>query len=133
MPDHEETPVTDTKPDPQPTNYHPSVEDFRRDLVKGHVGWEKTCQTYFEPVMGARRTGRTPTEAERDAYAGSLMAASYSYTLAAVLKLAEQEFGAEVAHTLACEAEELLNNGDAEPGWNADVWPLTDDAPKETS
>jgi hypothetical protein len=56
-----------------------------------------------------------------NAYTGLMMAAGYSYTLAAVLERAER-LDPEVARKLAALADSLLENG-GEPEICADVWP----------
>jgi hypothetical protein len=110
--------------DDQGTSYHASVDDFRRCLAKAYLQWGQDREKYGKLVYPSRREdGGKPTDAERDAYAASMMAASYAYTLAAVIKLAGQDFGQEVALALANEADNLLMNGDDDPGWNADVIP----------
>jgi hypothetical protein len=56
------------------------------------------------------------------------MAYGYSYALAAILGVAEREFGPEVARRLAAGADQILTNGDFDD-LNADVMP----GPKEGS
>lgn len=51
---------------------------------------------------------------------GDVMAGSYAYTLAAILKAAEMEAGLGVAERLGDLASEILENGDFD-NWNADV------------
>ena len=121
--------MPDTNTEPQPTMYHASVEDFRRQLVQSSATWEATMRPHWDAVMHARQTGESADsvpESVRDAAAAAMMASSYSYTLAAVIKMAEQEFGAEVAHALANTADDILTNGD-DSCWNADVMPEASD------
>lgn len=91
--------MTDTTTEPA-TNYHATVDDLRRSLVASSVAWDGM-------------SGDHPA---------AVMATVYSYTLAAVLKVAQREFGEEAARTLAFEADELLTNGDSDD-LNADVMP----------
>lgn len=98
------------------TNYHESIDHLRRDLMKGNAHWEKVAKDY-----GSTPDDQVRSPAEVAAFAGSLMAASYSYTLAAILGYA-RKYGEHVAHDLAFEADEILTNGDFED-MNADVKP----------
>jgi hypothetical protein len=102
------------------TAYHETVTDLRRTLVKAAEEWHKTNEHYFG-LMHAQPPSETPAEI-RDAYAGSLMAAGYAYTLAAILGVAERKFGPEVAKRLAFDTDEILTNGDFDD-LNADVMP----------
>jgi hypothetical protein len=95
------------------TIYSGSVTDFRRDLVHESGRQHDVSHSYREWKPG------TP---QGDAWAGALMAANYSYALAAVLAVAEREFGHEVAARLACKADDILTNGDG-AALNADVTP----------
>jgi hypothetical protein len=108
----------------QGTMYHASIMDLRSELVKSYSAFGADAEKYSKIVFAHRREGgRKPTDAERDAYGASLMASGYAYTLAAIIKLAEQDFGPEVAHALANEADNILTNGDGREEWNADVMP----------
>lgn len=100
----------------RPTNYHQSVDDFRRDLMKGVSHWS---QVAAERSDNAARAGEGTGEAV--AYMASLMAGSYAYTLAAVIGYASK-YGEDVAHDLAFVADEILTNGDFD-GLNRDVMP----------
>jgi hypothetical protein len=120
-------PQTSTPVEPQGTGYHASVEDFRRTLVKAHLTWAHVADRY-NGAIARHAAGNKGSRAEQDAWGASVMAYNYAYTLAAVIKLAEREFGPEVAHALAREADEILTNGDDEPGRNADVWPAAEDS-----
>lgn len=102
------------------TNYHETVTDFRRELAAAAESWNRGSEHYFK-LVHAQPPAETPAEI-RDAYAGTLMAYGYSYTLAAVLGVAEREFGLKVAERLAFEADEILTNGDF-GDLNADVMP----------
>lgn len=114
--------MTETTED-RGTLYHASVEDYRRCLASAYVRWHKDREKYQKLVYAGRDDGRKPTDAERDAYAASLMASGYSYTLAAIIKLAEERFGPDAALVLANKADDLLMNGDDGREWNADVMP----------
>lgn len=105
------------------TNYHTTVDDFRRTLVSSSAAWEKMSTEHNDRIMRARTEGGPEVPGVvSDAYMASLMAMSYSYTLAAVLKVAERELGVEAARMLAFEADEILTNGDFD-NLNADVVP----------
>jgi|SRR5690606_26323887 len=95
------------------TNYHKSIDDLRRDLMKGSAHWNKVADEYAPNGDGERTT------AVISAYTASLMAGSYAYTLAAILGYA-RKYGEHVAHELAFEADEILTNGDFED-MNKDV------------
>lgn len=115
-----------TTEDDKATLYHASVKDFRAALVKAAAMYNATSKEYQPQVFGAaakaRETGETVKVpvAVGDAYRGSLMAYSYAYTLAAVIRYAGQHFGDEVAHGLACVADDLLTNGD-DDNLNGDI------------
>jgi hypothetical protein len=116
-----------TQPAPtKPTPYHDSVLDFRRLLVEAAADWHRTVDRHRTAAYAEHGTA-----ADKDAYAGSLMAASYSYTLAAVLGHAGEAFGPDVAHELGCVADELLMNGDF-GDFNADVMPAEPASPQVT-
>ncbi|MEU6709920.1 hypothetical protein ABZ897_00460 [Nonomuraea sp. NPDC046802] len=102
---YEQTPVLDGTA----TNYHKSIDDLRRDLMKGNAHWEKVAERY----------SGISDKAEAAAFAAASMAGSYSYTLAAIIGYA-RKYGEHVAHDLAFEADEILTNGDFE-AMNADV------------
>ena len=93
------------------TNYHESVDDLRRDLMKGVAFWEKVTDEYKDPA----------DKVQARLLSAALMAGGYGYTLAAVLGYA-RKYGEHVAHDLASEADEILTNGDFED-MNADVKP----------
>lgn len=96
------------------TLYHESVTDLRRTLVVAAEKWRGVSET--------RRPQRTESSLHLDAYGAALMAYGYGYTLAAVLKVAEEKFGPEVAQALAAVADDLLMNGDSD-NLNDDVMP----------
>lgn len=117
------------------TAYHESVTDFRRELVKSAVMWEKLHAPYWDATHAfhvaklAAAAGSEPVRPDQalfDAASAGMMASSYAYTLAAVIAVAQKNFGEEVAAALACVADDLLINGDDDPGWNADVMPPED-------
>jgi hypothetical protein len=120
--------ITEGEPDPTAgssdtsTWYHASLTDFRRQLVTAAEHWGKQKEEYFRQVH-AQPAAETP-RVTLDAYAGTMMAGSYAYTLAAVLGLAEREFGPQIARRLASAADDILENGDDED-MNADVRPGT--------
>lgn len=87
------------------------VTQVRRDLMKAANNWESTRKRAKEMDYG---------DAVGIAEGAAAMATAYAYTLAAVLGIAEKEYGAETAHRLASEAEEILINGDFDDH-NADV------------
>lgn len=119
--------VANIKDDGQPAScYHETVTDLRRTLVRSAEGWNTTSSRYFDLMHTAEGRVMATSPAEvRDAYAGSLMAYGYSYALAAVLGVAEREFGPRVAKRLAFDADEILTNGDFD-NLNADVTPADD-------
>lgn len=108
------------------TIYSGSVTDFRRELVASAEMFEKMHRPYSAQsfaALQAQCTGRPRPEvpaAVRDADLSGLMARTYAYTLAAVLAVAEREFGHEVAARLACKADDIITNGDGD-ALNADV------------
>lgn len=96
------------------TPYHASVTDFRRKLVEASDKWWETSERHFPQ--------RAEGGAHLDAYAAAMMAGGYAYTLAAILRVASDRYGPDVAHTLACIADDLLMNGEGKP-FNDDVKP----------
>lgn len=103
------------------TGYHASVKDLRTEILKSAAVFEQMSREHLEPIMRAGELARATGDethrasvpsAVRDAHQASLMAYGYGYTLAAVLRLAEQKFGKAVAHRLACAADNILMNGD---------------------
>jgi hypothetical protein len=108
------------------TTYHESVKDFRRGLAESAVmfhGFKDKHSGAFTAAAKARREGQIDAHgAASDAYTASLMAGHYAYTLAAILGIAEREFGEQVADRLANAADNILTNGD-DRECNADVMP----------
>lgn len=96
-----------------------TTAEFRRGLVAAATHHHKVADEY-RAVWDMPR-GERPRDAI-DAHAGSLMAGSYAYTLAAILGYAERELGAETARRLADLADCILTNGD-DDNLNADVKP----------
>lgn len=92
---------------------HEIVTEFRRSLIQEHLHWGEVRTRY----PGPHGPGTTA-----DAHAGSLMAASYSYTLAAILAWTERHFGPGYAAALTGVAQMILNDGDPDD-LNADVMP----------
>ena len=111
--------TTTTGPRHMATAYHETLAEFRGELVSTAADFERMKDHHGEAVHKAREVEGVPA-AVRDAYMAGLMAAHYGYTLAAILGVAEREFGAEVAERLAFVADEILTNGD-ERDRNADV------------
>lgn len=114
------------------TAYHESVTEFRRELVKSSLMWDKLHSPYWDAAHAffvekrAAAVGNEPARPDQaifDASSAGMMASSYAYTLAAVIAVAQKNFGDEVAQALASVADDLLINGDDYPGWNADVTP----------
>lgn len=115
--------ITEGEPDPSAgsadtsTWNHHSVTEFRQQLVRAAEAWNKQKEEYFRQVH--QPAAETP-RAVLDAYAGTMMAGSYAYTLAAILGQAEREFGPQIARRLASAADEILTDGDFDD-MNADV------------
>lgn len=121
--------MTDQTTDDKATLYHASVKDFRATLVKASAMYERMSTEYQKPLMEAAEKAREAGDPSlrdevpdvvRDAHMGALGAYSYSYVLAAILKDAENEFGKDVAHRLACRADDMLANGD-DDNLNGDI------------
>lgn len=89
----------------------------RRDLVKAAARWNKISEDCYE--VADHKDGGPGIRATADA---AMMASSYAYVLAAVLKIAEQELNPGAAELLAENAAMLLENGDCDQ-LNADVTP----------
>lgn len=87
------------------TAYHHSVTDLRRELVRSAQGYRKASAEYFTAMHDRKR--EEVTDAERDAYMGTLMACNYSYVLAAILRVAEEELGPQSARRLATIADDM--------------------------
>lgn len=99
------------------TAYHKTIGEMRHELVASAQDFEQMKDLHHKSAY----TESTPA-AVRDAYMAALMAAHYGYTLAAVIGVAEREFGDETARRLAFVADEILMNGD-DSDRNADVMP----------
>lgn len=82
-----------------------AVTALRRQLLTTSLAWQRR----------ATRDDGAPDP-------GACMAANYSYTLAAALKLVQDHHGIEAAAHLAREVEEILTDGDFDD-INADVTP----------
>ncbi len=129
--------------DPEPgTMYHETITAFRHALVQSALMWDKTSAPYraamFAWLDERRAAGQAglkepvrPPEAVRDADTACMMASSYAYTLAAVIRLAGEKFGREAARVLATAADDILTNGDFD-SLNADVMPDGEPAPGAT-
>lgn len=109
--------------DPKPTLYHDSVDDLRRELIESHLHHVALTEKYFAATI---RPDVPPTrEAITDARNASAAAYNLAYTLAAVLGFAGWRFGPDVAHELACVADNVMTNGDdGDTPHNADVMPV---------
>lgn len=109
--------------EPKPTLYHDSVDHLRRDLIAGYQTYLARADQYFALTI---RPDIPPTkDAISDARDASAAAFNVSYTLAAVLGYAARQFGDDVAHALACVADNVLYNGDdGDEPHNADVMPV---------
>jgi hypothetical protein len=107
--------------DAKPLLYHDNVGHLRRDLMAAHLAMLDRSQRYMNAVLSREKIG--PREAFSDAWQAATAAYNTSYALAAVLGVAAKEFGDEVANRLAFVADDLLANGDVDPGHNADVTP----------
>jgi hypothetical protein len=128
--------VKGENPSPEPgTAYHETVTDFRRELIESHREWTKTMAPYRDAVFAAQSARKQdPNAADvpdsvHVAYLASMMAAGYSYTLAAVIERA-MKLDPEIGEALACVADSVLTNGGDEDIC-ADVWPADDE--RETS
>jgi hypothetical protein len=99
------------------TPWHETVDDFRRELMESHADWREGARRYS---ACARAEGAKPVASA--AHTASLMAASYSYALAAVLAVARREFGEHVVKRLAFKAADIITDGD-DDDLNADVKP----------
>jgi hypothetical protein len=121
--------VKGENPSPEPaTAYHETVTEFRRELIGSHLLWMKAMAPHRDVVFTAQDTGKlasTKHPAVHDAYLASMMAAAYSYTLAAVIERA-MKLDQETGGILACIADSILTNG-GEDGICADVWPPDDE------
>jgi hypothetical protein len=106
-----------------PTVYHETVTDLRRELVEASGQYRKIGEPHWAAVLAyldaawvAKQAGKPeparPSRAVMDADVGLRMAASYAYTLAAILRLAGDRFGPEVQQVLASAADDILTNGD---------------------
>lgn len=114
-----------TEPDERLCGDYETVDDLRRGLAGSSVTWQEHADRYQET--------RTESRANADAYVGNLMAGCYSYTLAAVLKVAARDYGQAVARHLAWTAATVMIDGD-DDDLNADVMPATEaTTTKETS
>jgi len=99
------------------SEYYETVDDLRRELVEVVQQWRLIKDTH----RIARYDENAP-QVQRDAYLTGLMAGNYAYTLAAVLGVAQREFGNAVASRLTSVAAGILTNGDGSD-LNADVVP----------
>jgi hypothetical protein len=105
---------------PEINTNNDSVTDLRRDLVKAAIHWSAVSKRAFE----AAERNRDDSHA-RETGGAAMMASSYAYVLAAILKVAYQELADDAAPLLASEAQMLLDNGDF-GNLNADVMPAAE-------
>jgi hypothetical protein len=104
------------------TGYHASADALRRAFMADYQGWDK-IRARWSPLRGNPDTSpEADGRAAADAYVAALTAGQYAYVLAAVLGVAEREFGPQTARRLASLADNLLENGD-DRDLNADVRP----------
>lgn len=90
------------------TNYHETVDDLRRELIRPYVAYQRIYEEN-QNVPGLLRQA-------------ALSASTYAYIVAGILKFAADEFGEETSRALAHQVDELLQNGD-DLDLNADVMP----------
>lgn len=101
------------------------VTALRRTLVQAASHWNNVSERNFELAEHLDETdgGRITTSGTTREFAGAaMMASSYSYVLAAVLRIAEQELDPGAAELLTENAALMLENGDFDQ-INADVTP----------
>jgi len=101
------------------------VTALRRTLVQAASHWNNVSERNYELAEKLDKTDGDviPAGAPAREFAGAaMMASSYSYVLAALLKVAEQELADGAAELLADEVRCLLENGDFDR-INADVMP----------
>jgi hypothetical protein len=123
------------------TNYHQTLADLRGELMEASLMFHEMGELHRKVARGwldERRCLPPGTEPEAprpvaamDADVATLMASSYAYTLAAIIRFAGEHFGPEVANGIAFEIDEILTNGDFD-GLNADVMPEGKSAPGAT-
>jgi hypothetical protein len=104
--------VSSTEPE---IDHTVTVDNLRRSLMTDHQVWQKESMKLMKSTAG-----QTHTETEKIAVTGSMMAANYSYTLAAVLGLAQRIGPLGFAQILANAADEIMSNGDFD-GLNSDL------------
>jgi hypothetical protein len=121
------TATSRTTADDQGTAYHAAVTGFRRVLIRVHVACEEVMRPHQDVVFAARGSRKNPDGGPavprpvNDTYLGLMMAAGYSYALAAVLERAVT-LNPQIGQKLACLADDVLTNGGSEEIC-ADVWP----------
>lgn len=91
------------------------IDHLRRELMQANVSYTSMSAAAGELVFAEQEIPWL-----REAYMGTVMAANYCYTLAAVLKAVEKIASLDVALELAGEMEEILTNGDF-ANWNEDI------------
>jgi hypothetical protein len=109
------------------TPYHDTLTAFRRSLIESHLMWDGMQEPYRAIVMAWHAEHREnpetprPPEPVMDAYAATMMAANYAYAIAAMIKVAQRDLGADAAARIAGAADDILTNGDFD-ALNADVF-----------
>jgi hypothetical protein len=107
--------INATDPGGSVTCEHETVDDLRREYLAESATWQDAADRHRKAGHADRAT-----EAEKDAYTGSLMAANYASALAAVLGVAGRELGQPAARRLAWVAYIVVTDGDCD-GYNADL------------
>ena len=98
---------------------HPSLPargttDLRRDLCEASAAFERL----------AGEAGSAAPD-----WMALVMASAYAGALAALLKVAENDHGSEVADALAAELRLILEDVDYGGDYNVDVWPAQSATP----
>lgn len=93
--------------DIEPEHRYDTVDSLRRSLMEQHRQWQQGCMT-----MMKSHEGKEASDVEKMAVAGSMMAANYSYTLAAVLGVIQSRGPQELADFVARIADEVMTDGD---------------------
>lgn len=101
------------------------VDEVRRKLMQASIMWQQRADERAVVIQ----KGSDATDDEKITFLAALMAANYSYTLAAVLGIAKGHVAVDVAARLAFAAHDIMENGDHE-GFNADVMPAEEAAPE---
>jgi hypothetical protein len=100
-----------------------SVDALRRHLAAESVAWQEVADKNYDRAHREKATNK-----DKDAYVGSLMAASYPYALAALLGVVGREYGEGPARFLGVMTASILTDGDFD-NLNADVMAADEVAP----